>query len=108
MVLLDGNWENPMDLDDAIQLVRNYYNEDLADEIEKFVPIRCDAEYDALYEEYEKAQYTCEDLRKECEELQTEIGRLELDNEKLEGKIEKLLEENDDLREQIFDMESDY
>lgn len=97
-----------MDLDDVIQLVRNYYNEDLADEIEKFVPIRCDAEYDAIYEEYEKAQYTCEDLRKECEKLQTEIGRLELDNEKLEGKIENLLEENDDLREQIFYMESDY
>lgn len=108
MVLIDGNWENPMDLDDVIQLVRNYYNEDLADELEKYIPIRCDAEYDALYEEYEKAQYTCEDLRKECEGLQTEIDHLELDNGKLEDKIENLLEENDDLREQIFDMESDY
>ena len=108
MVFIEGNWENPMDLEDVIQLVRNYYNENLADELEKYIPKHSNKEYEDLYDKYLGTRDDCADFENECGLLQTEIGNLELKNEKLEDKIEELLEEINDLKEQIFDMESDY
>lgn len=48
MILIEGNWEEVNDLQDAACLVRSYYNSDLADEIEKLTPIHSDEEYQEL------------------------------------------------------------
>lgn len=83
MILIEGNWEEVNDLQDAACLVRSYYNSDLADEIEKLTPIHSDEEYQELLDKVY-------DLEKENEDLQDENCALDSENDMLRKKIEQL------------------
>lgn len=83
MILIEGNWEEVNDLQDAACLVRSYYNSDLADEIEKLTPIHSDEEYQELLDKVY-------DLEKENEDLQDENCSLDSKNDMLREKIEQL------------------
>lgn len=83
MILIEGSWEEVRDLEDAANLVRYYYNEDLANEIEILTPIHSDEEYQELLDKVY-------DLEKENEDLQDENNALDLENDKLREEIEKL------------------
>ena len=83
MILIEGNWEEVNDLQDAVCLVRSYYNSDLADEIEKLTPIHSDEEYQELLDKVY-------DLEKENEDLQDENCSLDSKNDMLREKIEQL------------------
>lgn len=83
MILIEGNWEEVNDLQDAACLVRSYYNSDLADEIEKLTPIHSDEEYQELLDKVY-------DLEKESEDLQDENCSLDSKNDMLREKIEQL------------------
>ncbi len=83
MILIEGNWEEVNDLQDAACLVRSYYNSDLADEIEKLTPIHNDEEYQELLDKVY-------DLEKENEDLQDENCSLDSKNDMLREKIEQL------------------
>lgn len=83
MILIEGNWEEVNDLQDADCIVRSYYNSDLADEIEKLTPIHSDEEYQELLDKVY-------DLEKENEDLQNENNALDLHNDELRKEIEKL------------------
>ena len=83
MILIEGDWEEVRDLEDATNLVRYNYNEDLADEIERLTPIHSDEEYQELLDKVY-------DLEKENEDLQDENNALDLQNDKLREEIEKL------------------
>lgn len=48
MILIKGNWERVKDLDDVLQIIREYYNEDLADKMDELMPIHTDIEYESL------------------------------------------------------------
>lgn len=75
--------EEVRDLEDATNLVRYYYNENLADEIERLIPEHTNEDY---YELLEKVK----DLENENEKLQDENYALDLHNDKLREKIEQL------------------
>ena len=83
MILIEGNWEEVNELQDAACLVRSYYNSDLADEIEKLTPIHSDEEYQELLDKVY-------DLEKENEDLQDENCSLDSENDMLREKIEHL------------------
>jgi len=83
MILVENNWEEVNDLQDAASLVRNYYNSDLADEIEYLIPVHSDEEYQELSDK------VC-DLEKENENLQDEIYALDSENDKLYEEIAEL------------------
>lgn len=83
MILVEDNWEEVNNLQDAVCLVRNYYNSDLADEIEKLTPIHSDEEYQELLDKVY-------DLEKENEDLQDENCSLDSENDMLRKKIEQL------------------
>lgn len=83
MILVEGNWEQVNDLDDAINIVGCYYNPDLADEIARLAPMHSDEEY---YELSDKVY----DLERENEDLQDENCALDLENDVLRTKIEQL------------------
>lgn len=83
MILIEGNWEEVNDLQDAACLVRSYYNSDLADEIEKLTPIHSDEKYQELLDKVY-------DLEKENEDLQDENCSLDSKNDMLREKIEQL------------------
>ena len=50
MILIEGNWEEVNDLQDAADLVRYYYHSELANEIEKLIPGYTNEDYYELLE----------------------------------------------------------
>lgn len=60
MILIEGNWEEVNDLQDAACLVRSYYNSDLADEIEKLTPIHTVL----LRDDIKSEEFTIDDFKK--------------------------------------------
>ena len=48
MILVNDNWEQVNDLQDVSKIVREYFNEDLADELDKIIPKHTDEEYEGL------------------------------------------------------------
>lgn len=45
MVLINDNWEEVRDLEDVSKIIREYFNEDLAYEMDKMIPEHTDKEY---------------------------------------------------------------
>lgn len=85
MVLIDDNWEEVRDLEDVSKIIREYFNEDLADEMDKMIPEHTDEEY--------------QDLEWKLEEKDGDITSLEDENDTLENRIKILEEKIEELKE---------
>lgn len=48
MVLINDNWEEVRDLEDVSKIIREYFNKDLADEMDKMIAEHTDEEYSGL------------------------------------------------------------
>lgn len=83
MILVNDNWEEVRDLQDVSKLIREYFNKDLADELDKLIPEHADEEYEGLQWDYKRK---CDKVT----DLENEISDLEKENERLEDKIEEL------------------
>ena len=83
MILIGEYWEEVQDLQNVSNIIREYYNRDLADEIDRLIPVHSDDEYDDLASElYDKEN--------EIISIKNEIEVLENDVESLKEKIKKL------------------
>lgn len=87
MVLINDNWEEVRDLEDVSKIIREYFNEDLADEMDKMIPEHTDEEY--------------QDLEWQLEEKDSDIASLEDKNDTLENRIEVLEEKIEKLEEEM-------
>lgn len=85
MVLINDNWEEVRDLEDISKIVREYFNEDLADEMDKMIPEHTDEEY--------------WDLEWQLEEKDGDITSLKDENDTLENRIKILEEKIEELKE---------
>lgn len=85
MVLINDNWEEVRDLEDVSKIIREYFNEDLADEMDKMIPEHTDEEY--------------QDLEWQLEEKDGDIASLEDKNDTLENRIKILEEKIEELKE---------
>ena len=83
MILVNDNWEEVRDLQDVSKIIREYFNTDLSDELDKLIPEHTDEEYEGLMWDYESK---CDKVTY----LENEISDLEKENERLEEKIEDL------------------
>lgn len=83
MILIEGNYEEVRDLQDASDLVRYYYHSELANEIEKLIPGYTNEDY---YELLEKVK----DLENENENIKDENYYLDSQNDELRAQIEEL------------------
>lgn len=83
MILVNDNWEQIYDLQDVSKIIREYYNRDLADELDKLIPEHTDEEYEGLKEELWDKENIIDDL-------ESELSTLELENEQLQRKINDL------------------
>ena len=83
MILVNDNWERIYDLQDVSKIIRENYNRDLADELDKLIPEHTD-------EEYEELEYDFWDKENKIDDLESEISTLELENEQLQRKIDDL------------------
>lgn len=88
MVLINDNWEEVRDLEDVSKIIREYFNEDLADEMDKLISEHTD-------EEYYELKYQLNDKDDYISSLEDENDTLENRIEILEGKIEELEEKLD-------------
>ena len=59
MVLIEGHWENINNLQKAVRIIREYYNPDLANEMEKIIEAY---DYDEKY--VENLEDTIEEIRR--------------------------------------------
>ena len=85
MILVKDNWEQIYDLQDVSKIIREYYNRDLADELNKLIPEHTDEEYEGLQWDYGQKCDKVTDLENEIDDLEKEIERLESKIEELEG-----------------------
>ncbi len=83
MILVNDNWEPVHDLQDISKIIRENYNEELADELDKLIP-------EHTKEEYEGLQYDFDLKCEKISDLEDEISSLESENENLENKIDEL------------------
>ena len=83
MILVNDNWEQIYDLQDVSKIIREYYNRDLADELDKLIPEHTDEEYEDLRDELWEKENRIDDM-------ESEISALELENEQLQRKIDDL------------------
>lgn len=87
MVLINDNWEEVRDLEDVSKIIREYFNEDLAYEMDRMIP-------EHTYEEYQ-------DLEWQLEEKDGDITSLKDENDTLENHIEILEEKIEELEEKL-------
>ena len=85
MILVNDNWEQIHDLQDVSKIIREYYNRDLADELDELIPKHTDEEYEELEWRYEQEHDKVLELVDEIDELREGIERLESKIEELEG-----------------------
>ena len=83
MILVNDNWEQIYDLQDASKIIRENYNRDLADELDKLIPKHTDEEYEGLEDELWEKENIIDDL-------ESKLSTLELENEQLQRKIDDL------------------
>ena len=55
MVLINDNWEEVRDLVDISKIIREYYNRDLADEMDEMIHERTEEDYEDLISQLKKA-----------------------------------------------------
>ena len=85
MILVNDNWEQIYDLQDVSRIIRENYNRDLADELDKLIPEHTDSEYEGLQWDYDQKCDKVTDLENEIDELNEEIEMLEIKIEELKG-----------------------
>lgn len=85
MVLVNNNWEQVKTLRDVIKIIRENYNEELADELDELIPEHTDEEYEKLEWKYGLEYNKVAELENEVDDLRDEIERLEIKIEELEG-----------------------
>lgn len=83
MVLINDNWEEVRDLEDISKIIREYFSEDLADEMNNLISEHTD-------EEYYELEYQLNDKDDYISSLEDENDTLENRIEILEEKIEEL------------------
>ncbi len=91
MILVNDNWEEVRDLQDVSRIIRENYNYDLADELDKLIPEHTDDEY--------------YDLQCEIDDRNNEISALEDDLSYKDGELDKQDEEIEDLKKEISKLE---
>lgn len=86
MVYIKDHWEHVHDLQDVSNIIREYYNSDLADELDRLIPNYSDDEYRDLVNELEEKDGEIESLKDENDMLANHIETLEERIEMLEDK----------------------
>ena len=89
MVLINDNWEEIRDLEDVSKIIREYYNEELADEMYKLIPVHSDDEYDDLLSTYNDTLVENTNLSDELNVAKNRINELEDKITELEEKLEQ-------------------
>lgn len=89
MILINDIWHTVRDLEDISNLIREYYNRDLADEMDKLIPVHSDDEYYNLLSTYDKAVIENISLSDKLNITKNRIDELKDKITELEDKLEQ-------------------
>ena len=92
MILINDNWEQIYDLQDVSKIIREYYNRDLADELDKLIPEHTNEEYEDLESQLSDKDFEISNLEDEISYKDGLLDEKEEEIEKLEKKISELKE----------------
>jgi predicted nucleic acid-binding Zn-ribbon protein len=90
MILINDNWETIRDLDDISKIIRKYYNDELADELDNLIPEHTDEDYYDLESELMDKECEISALEDELAEKDDEISDLKDEIMELEDRIDEL------------------
>ena len=93
MILVNDNWEQIYDLQDVSKIIRENYNRDLADELDKLIPEHTDEEYEDL-----ESQLSDKDF-----EISYKDGLLDEKDEEIEN-LEKKISELEEYKSMYEDL----
>lgn len=89
MILINNEiWVNTYDLDDISNIIREYYNSDLADAMDELIPQHTDEEYDELDDTINRQQIEVDSMEIEISNLESEIDRLQEQIDELQSELE--------------------
>lgn len=94
MIYVNGDWKVIRDLYEIVEIVRESYNDDLADELEKLIPDHTD-------EECYELECSVKDLEDENSALEEELSDKEAEIDRKDERIEELEDEINSLREEL-------
>lgn len=95
MILINNNWEQINSLHDISKIIRENYNEELAEEMDKLIPKYTDEEYEDLEVELCNEQEENLSLDDENDELRCKIRYLKREIKELKGENnEKYIKKN--------------
>lgn len=86
MILIGENWEKIRNLQDVSNIIREYYNSDLADEMDNLIPEHSDDEYEDLAFDLNNKEEKIISLEDEIDTLENKVKTLEEKIEELENK----------------------
>ena len=86
MILIGENWEKIRNLQDVSNIIREYYNSDLADEMDNLIPEHSDDEYEDLAFDLNNKEEKIISLEEEIDTLENKVETLEEKIEELENK----------------------
>ena len=89
MILINNTWIQVCDLQDVSDVIREYYNRDLADKMDKLIPIHSDDEYDNLLSATMILQLKNTNLSDELNIAKNRINELKDKIIELEEKLEQ-------------------
>lgn len=87
MILINGYWEQIYDLQDISKIIRENYNRDLADELDRLIPKYTNDDYLELKKKYKKSEKRVYELEAENYDLANRVNLLECKVDELEDRI---------------------
>lgn len=89
MILINDMWHTIRDLEDISNLIREYYNRELSDEMDGLIPVHNDDEYDGLLSATKTLQLRNTILSDELYITKNKIDELKNKITELEEKLEQ-------------------
>lgn len=86
MILINDNWEQIDNLHDVSKIIREYYNRELADKMDRLIPEHTDIQYKSLIWELREKEDEIFELENDVDDLESEIDYLEIKIKELENK----------------------
>lgn len=90
LIYINGTWFPVENINDVSTIIREYYNTELADQMDQLIPEHTDEEYDELTNDIEDKNSMMDDMEDEIFQLNNKIDELEAQLDEANDKIFEL------------------
>ena len=90
LVYINDTWMPVENINDVSTIIREYYNTELADQMDQLIPEHTDEEYDELINDIEDKNSMMDDTENEIFQLNNKIDELEVQLDEANDKIFEL------------------